>query len=85
MKKTKIIFMLLLASTQLLNANVFTDFKQTIVKDQKKEEKDPVCKMKINPKSKTTLKYEHEKVEYSFCSEICKKNFIKQPSKYLKK
>jgi YHS domain-containing protein len=46
---------------------------------------DPVCKMKINPKAKTTLNHEHEKVNYSFCSDVCKKSFIKKPEKYIKK
>lgn len=46
---------------------------------------DPVCKMKINPKSKTTLNYVHEKVKYAFCSETCKKSFLKKPEKYIKK
>lgn len=51
----------------------------------KELKEDLVCKMKINTKSTTTLNYLHEKVNYSFCSEACKKNFIKQPSKYIKK
>lgn len=46
---------------------------------------DPVCRMKINPKAKTTINHEHEKVNYSFCSEVCKKSFIKKPEKYIKK
>lgn len=85
MKKIEIIFILLFVFTQMQSANAITDHKQTTPENQKKEQKDPVCKMKINPKSKTTLNYEHEKVEYAFCSEVCKKSFIKQPSKYIKK
>lgn len=46
---------------------------------------DPVCKMKINPKAKTTINHEHEKVNYSFCSDVCKKSFLKKPEKYIKK
>lgn len=46
---------------------------------------DPVCKMKINPKAKTTINHEHEKVSYSFCSEVCRKSFLKKPEKYIKK
>jgi len=84
MKKIKIIFLLLLASTQLLNANSILSVKQTAVDSRHKDKIDPVCKMKVNAKSKTTLSYEHEKVEYAFCSEACKKSFIKQPNKYIK-
>jgi YHS domain-containing protein len=46
---------------------------------------DPVCKMKIKPKAKTTINHEHEKVNYSFCSDVCKKSFLKKPEKYIKK
>ena len=77
----KIILILVLTFIGIFNAVSQTqnpaEFKTVVV--------DPVCKMKINPKAKTTINHEHEKVIYSFCSETCKKSFIKKPEKYIKK
>lgn len=49
----------------------------------KKNGIDPVCKMKVKAGSIKT--HMHNKVVYGFCSDGCKKSFIKQPEKYLKK
>lgn len=43
---------------------------------------DPVCKMKINPSTKTTV---YNKITYYFCSESCKQKFVAAPAKYIKK
>lgn len=44
---------------------------------------DPVCKMKV--KAGNTRTHIHDKIVYGFCSDACKKSFVKQPEKYLKK
>ncbi|MBE9600711.1 YHS domain-containing protein [Pedobacter sp. MC2016-24] len=49
----------------------------------RKDDIDPVCKMKV--KAGITRTHVHYKTVYGFCSEGCKKSFVKQPEKYLKK
>jgi YHS domain-containing protein len=49
----------------------------------KTDARDPVCGMKV--KKGTTLTHTHNKVVYGFCSAGCKKNFVSNPDKYLKK
>lgn len=49
----------------------------------KTDARDPVCGMKV--KKGTTLTHMHNKVVYGFCSAGCKKNFVSNPDKYLKK
>ena len=47
-----------------------------------KKVSDPVCKMKVDKNiTKYSLEYKGEK--YYFCSEDCKKNFEKEPKKYI--
>ncbi|MEM3637454.1 MAG: YHS domain-containing protein [Conexivisphaerales archaeon] len=46
-------------------------------------ETDPVCKMKVDP-AKTKLKAEYAGKMYYFCSESCKKQFEREPSRYVK-
>ena len=41
---------------------------------------DPVCQMKTADFLKDTLDYKGKK--YGFCSEHCKKEFLKNPEKY---
>ena len=46
--------------------------------------KDPVCGMDVDAKkASATLEYQGKK--YHFCSESCKKQFEKDPRKYVKK
>lgn len=45
--------------------------------------KDPVCGMEINPET-AAGKSEYQGQTYYFCSEHCKKQFDKQPDKYVK-
>lgn len=49
----------------------------------KKDGIDPVCKMKV--KAGNIRTHIHDKIVYGFCSDACKKLFVKQPEKYLKK
>jgi YHS domain-containing protein len=46
-------------------------------------EKDPVCGMTIDPKT-ATGKSEYQGKTYYFCSLGCKKEFDRDPEKYLK-
>jgi YHS domain-containing protein len=45
-------------------------------------EKDPVCNMKIDPKT-ATEKSVYKGQEYYFCSSDCKNNFDLDPEKYI--
>ncbi len=45
--------------------------------------KDPVCGMEIDPKTATN-KSEYQGQTYYFCSAGCKKDFDKEPQKYVK-
>ncbi|SHG36594.1 YHS domain-containing protein [Pedobacter caeni] len=49
----------------------------------KTDAKDPVCGMKV--KKGATLTHTHDKTTYGFCSKSCKKSFVSNPDKYLKK
>ncbi len=51
----------------------------------KKEWTDPVCGMKLKPKTSGYQSHTHEKVNYMFCSTSCKNKFVAQPAKYIKK
>ncbi|RZL48018.1 MAG: YHS domain-containing protein [Pedobacter sp.] len=78
--------MKIIISTLITAVILFANFG--IDKQQNKSKEltiDPVCKMKIDPKSKTIVNYVYEKIEYTFCSDVCKKSFIKKPIKYIKK
>jgi Cu+-exporting ATPase len=46
-------------------------------------EKDPVCGMMVDPKT-VADKSEYKGKTYYFCSPGCKKQFDKEPEKYLK-
>jgi YHS domain-containing protein len=45
--------------------------------------KDPVCGMDVDPKTATN-KSEYKGQSYYFCSTGCKKDFDKDPEKYIK-
>jgi YHS domain-containing protein len=45
--------------------------------------KDPVCGMDVNEKT-AKLKVEYNGKKYYFCDESCKKEFEKNPGKYVK-
>jgi YHS domain-containing protein len=65
-------------------AKATTEFNRQLqqVDTLKKDGIDPVCKMKV--KTGSTKTHVHNKVVYGFCSDGCKKSFIKQPEKYIK-
>lgn len=84
MKKIILIVALGLTFAPIFNAISNPKIQQDPV-EVKTRVVDPVCKMKIDPKSKNTLNHVHEKVNYAFCSETCKKGFLKKPEKYIKK
>ena len=46
--------------------------------------KDPVCGMMVDEK-KAVASLEYQGKNYHFCSENCKKEFEKDPKKYIKK
>ena len=46
-------------------------------------EKDPVCGMDVDPKSDVN-KSEYKGQTYYFCSAGCKKDFDREPEKYIK-
>ena len=80
--KTLLLIGIISITTKFVGVN---NNNQEVSQNKKEPVVDLVCKMKIDANSKTTLNYEHEKVNYSFCSDLCKKTFIKQPNKYIKK
>lgn len=45
--------------------------------------KDPVCGMDVDPKT-AAVKSEYQGKTYYFCSLGCKKDFDKEPQKYVK-
>ena len=45
---------------------------------------DPVCKMEFAERD-AKVKHEYKGKKYYFCCEMCKKEFVKNPEKYLKK
>jgi len=49
----------------------------------KKDGIDPVCAMKVKAGNTRTIRFE-EKL-FGFCSESCKKKFVAEPRKYIKK
>ena len=44
---------------------------------------DPVCKMDVDVKKPTGGTAEHEGQTYYFCAPGCRRNFEKEPAKYL--
>lgn len=46
-------------------------------------EVDPVCKMKVDPKT-TSLKYDYQGKMYYFCAPACLRSFTKTPEAFLK-
>lgn len=57
----------------------------SFIKQQTTKTVDVVCKMKIDPKANNNQTLVHNKVNYTFCSNVCKDAFIKKPDKYIKK
>ncbi|RZK41210.1 MAG: YHS domain-containing protein [Pedobacter sp.] len=79
----KVIFVALLSATLNLAANPITNKMQDEKTEKlKKSGTDPVCKMKV--KAGITKTVMHEKKQFGFCSEGCKKKFVENPGKYLK-
>jgi YHS domain-containing protein len=85
MKKLGLTIAMIFVSAQILSANHYTELKQTrVVTDTLKADGiDPVCKMKIKAGNTKTVVF--NKVTYGFCSESCKKTFVADPKKYIKK
>ena len=46
---------------------------------------DPVCHMEVDPEDPPGGTAEHEGKTYYFCSPGCRKQFIDEPEKFLKK
>lgn len=86
MKKLTTYIVVLLLSTAAFkssgNAELFTA-SQAQTDTLKTDARDPVCGMKV--KKGTTLTHSHNKAVYGFCSASCKKSFVSNPDKYLKK
>lgn len=85
MKKVVLILALGFAFLQVFSEIHKTELKQqpTITYTLKKDGIDPVCKMKVKAGNTKTVVF--NKVTYGFCSESCKKTFVADPKKYLKK
>lgn len=85
--KTIIIVAILAFGMKLstITINESTRSEQKVTDTLKKDLIDPVCKMKIRPKSSMNETYTFEKVNYTFCSATCKSKFVAQPTKYIKK
>jgi YHS domain-containing protein len=85
MKKILFVLGLSLAFIQFINASNLTETQQKIaVSDTlKKDGIDPICKMKVKAGNTKTVVF--EKLTYGFCSESCKKEFVANPKKYIKK
>ncbi len=85
MKKLGLTLVSVCAFVQILSANHYTELKQTkLATDTLKVDGiDPVCKMKVKAGNTETVVY--NKITYGFCSESCKKTFVANPKKYIKK
>lgn len=84
MKKLGLTILVVFAFVQILKANYYTEIKQTMIADTLKTDGiDPVCKMKVKAGNTKTVVF--EKITYWFCSEGCKKSFVANPKKYIKK
>lgn len=84
-KLTTCILLLLLSSAAFKssgNPELFSA-PQAQADTLKTDARDPVCGMKV--KKGSTLTHTHNKVVYGFCSAGCKKKFVNNPDKYLKK
>lgn len=93
MRKLMILAVVLLLSTTAFksisnsvkpigNAALFTA-QQVQTDTLKTDAKDPVCGMKV--KKGAILTHTYNKTTYGFCSKSCKKSFVSNPDKYLKK
>lgn len=86
MKKLMTCMVVLLLSTAAVkssgNPELFSA-QQAQADTLKTDARDPVCGMKV--KKGTTLTHMHQKAVYGFCSAGCKKSFVNNPDKYLKK
>lgn len=86
MKKYLCIFLISASVSYILPVQGSTELSSNqpqIVDTLKQDSIDPVCKMKVKAGSTKTAVY--NKVVFGFCSDGCKKNFLKNPAKYLKK
>ncbi|WP_199756931.1 YHS domain-containing protein [Pedobacter sp. KBW06] len=86
MKKLMTCILLLLLSTAAFKSSGNPELlsaPQAQTDSLKTDARDPVCGMKV--KKGTTLTHNHNKVVYGFCSAGCKKTFVSNPDKYLKK
>lgn len=86
MKKVLITASLTLTLATFAYATAPTKLTQTkpVAADTlKKDGVDLVCKMKVKAGNTKTVTI--DKVTYGFCSESCKKSFIAEPKKYIKK
>jgi YHS domain-containing protein len=82
----KLIYMLgvvLLLSISAVKANDMVASGTLQADTLKKDAIDPVCKMKVKAGNTRTAVY--EKTVYGFCSEGCRKRFVAEPKKYIKK
>ncbi|WP_293785686.1 YHS domain-containing protein [uncultured Pedobacter sp.] len=75
------VVLLLSISATKANDKVVSETLQTDT--LKKDDSDPVCKMKVKAGNTRTAVY--EKTIYGFCSESCRKKFAIEPKKYIKK
>lgn len=85
MKKITLIIALTFTCLQVfsLNSKIEVKQQQVLVDTLKKDGIDPVCKMKVKAGNTKTVVF--NKVTYGFCSESCKKTFVADPKKYIKK
>lgn len=85
MKKITLIIALTFTSLQVfsLNSKIEVKQQQVLVDTLKKDGIDPVCKMKVKAGNTKTVVF--NKVTYGLCSESCKKTFVADPKKYIKK
>lgn len=82
----KLIYMLgvsLLLSISVVKAKDKVVFGTLQTDTLKKDSSDPVCNMKVKAGNTRTAIY--EKAVYGFCSEGCKKKFVAEPKKYIRK
>lgn len=65
------------------NPEQYIPKKQTAANED--QAKDPVCGMKVDPKSPDVVKTEYKGKTYYFCSPMCKKDFEANPENYVPK
>lgn len=85
MKKLGLTIAMIFVSAQILSANNHIKIKQTQLTTDtlKKDGIDPICKMKVKAGNTKTVVF--KKITYGFCSDGCKKTFVANPKKYIKK